>query len=407
MWNGTRQGDSMGAISSSSLVAHISRPVAVLLSALLVGCGSLFESDNQVPPMELTDYQSTLVVQTLWSRDTGAGSAEQILRLVPAYAQGRLFVADHEGVVEALDADNGQPLWTVQTETPISGGPGVWGGKIFLGTRKAEVIALREEDGSELWRSRLSSEILSVPQAAEGTVVVHTVDGRLYGLETETGKRKWTYDRSEPVLTLRGSSSPVIDRSAVITGFSNGVLVSLTLATGEPRWTVVVTPPRGRSELERIADIDADPLVRDGIVYVGTYQGDVAGIGEDTGVVLWRRPMSSHAGMAADWTRLYVTDAASRVWALEQRNGSALWKQEALLHRRLTAPAILGDHILVGDLEGYVHWLSSEDGTQQARVRISSSPISAAPRVVDEVAYVYADDGTLAALTPADSMEMQ
>jgi outer membrane protein assembly factor BamB len=384
------------------------RFILILLpSVLLAGCGTMldpttwFESDNQEPPAELTDYEPTLSIRTLWSRDTGAGSADQELRLVPAYHQGRIFVADSEGQVQALDVGSGEPVWTVQTETPISGGPGVGNGKVMFGTRKAEIIALREEDGSELWRTRVSSEVLSVPQAAEGTVVVHTVDGRLYGLSTDSGEHKWTYDRSEPVLTLRGSSSPVIDRSNVITGFSNGVLVSLTLATGEPRWEVVVTPPHGRSELERIVDIDTDPVVRDGMVYVGSYQGDVAGIGQDTGVVLWRRRMSSYAGMAADWRRLYVTDASSRVWALDEQNGSALWKQEKLLHRRLTAPVLLGDYVLVGDLEGYVHWLSYDDGSQKARVRVSSSPISIAPQVVDEVAYVYADDGTLAALAPS------
>jgi len=391
----------------------MNRPLRVftilLLSASLGGCGSLldptswFESDNQEPPAALTDYPSTLTIQTLWSRSTGAGNAGQALRLAPVYDQGHIFIADYEGQVQALDVGSGQPVWTVQTKAPISGGPGVGGGKVLVGTRKAEVIALREDDGSELWRARVSSEVLSVPRTADGTVVVHTVDGRLYGLSAENGERKWTYDRSEPVLTLRGSSSPVIDRSSVITGFSNGVLVSLTLGTGEPRWEVVVTPPHGRSELERIVDIDADPVVRDGMVYVGSYQGEVAGVGEDTGVVLWRRQMSSYAGMATDWRRLYATDAASRVWALDQQDGSALWKQEKLLHRRLTAPAILGDYVLVGDLEGYVHWLSYDDGSQKARVRVSSSPIGTAPLVVDEIAYVYADGGTLTALAPAPS----
>jgi outer membrane protein assembly factor BamB len=381
--------------------------VLPLLSLALSGCGTMmdpttwFESNNQEPPMALQDIKPTLKVRTLWSTDTGAGEGGQDLRLALAYDQGHLFLADHEGMVESLDAGTGHPLWTVQTVAPISGGPGVGGGLVLVGTLKAQVIALHEDDGREAWRAKVTSEVLSVPRAAEGMVVVHTVDGHLFGLSADSGERKWTYTRGEPVLTLRGSSAPVLYRGTAITGFSNGTLAEVSLATGDPRWEVVVSPPHGRSELERIVDIDADPVVEDNVAYAVTYQGEVAAVGADTGVVLWRRPMSAYAGLATDWRHLFVTDADGRVWGLDLQGGAALWKQEKLLRRRLTAPAVLGSHVLIGDLEGYVHWLSYDDGAQEARVRVSSSPISTPPLVMGDVAYVYADDGTLAALTTA------
>ncbi len=385
---------------------------ALLLTTLtLGGCSSIpdpfgwMESDNQEPPAELTEFKPSVSIDTLWSRDTGEGSEEQYLRLVPAIYQGRIIVADGEGMVQSLDVKTGASVWKVETEAPISGGPGVGEDLVLVGTRDAEVIALNESDGTQLWRSHLTSEILSVPRVAEGTVVVHTIDGKLYGLDAGTGEQTWVYDRTVPILTLRGNSSPVIRGSNIISGFASGKLVNINLYSGEPQWEVLITPPRGRSELERIVDIDADPVISDGLVYVCTYQGEIAAVSEDTGVVMWRRELSSHAGLDADWRAIYITDSEDRVWALEPRNGAGLWRQEKLLNRRLTTPAILDDYILFGDLEGYVHWLYYEDGALAARVEVADAPISSAPIVVNDVAYVYADDGTLTALKPLSTAD--
>lgn len=373
---------------------------------LLTGCSSMpdpfgwFESDNQEPPAELTDYEPGIVVKELWSQDSGAGSDGQYLKLVPALYQGRIVTADGDGQVHSIDAETGKTVWQVDTEAPISGGPGAGDGLVLVGTRSAELIALNEENGEPAWRTRLSSEVLSVPRISEGIVVVHTIDGKLYGLESAKGVQKWVYDRTAPILTLRGNGSPVIEDEYVIAGMANGKLVNVQLASGIPEWEVTITAPRGRSELERIVDIDADPVVEDGVIYVSTYQGDVAAVSLDTGVVLWRRPLSSHAGLSADWRGIYVTDEQDQVWALDPENGAALWKQEKLLNRQLTTPAIFEDHIVVGDLEGYVHWLSYEDGSQQARIRITSAPIKATPVVYDDRVVVLADDGTLAVIAP-------
>jgi outer membrane protein assembly factor BamB len=377
----------------------------LLSAALLAGCSSMpdpfgmFESDNQAPPAELTAFTPTLEVRTLWSVDAGEGSEDQYLRLFPIESQGRLLVADSEGAVRAIETETGRTVWQVDTEAPLSGGPGLGDGLVLLGTRDAEVIALNEADGTQVWRTRLSSEVLSVPRGSGGIVVTHTIDGKLFGLNASDGSRVWVYDRTVPILTLRGNSSPVIRRNEVLAGFANGKLVSLNLSNGTPLWETLVTPPRGRSELERIVDIDADPFIYDGIAYVCTYQGEVAAVSMDTGVVLWRRDLSSHAGVSADWRALYVTDDQDRVWALDAGNGAALWRQEKLLNRRLSAPAIIDDYIVVGDLEGYLHWLNYEDGAFVARTELADAPISAKPLVIGEVVYVYADDGTLSAVS--------
>ncbi len=381
------------------------RILPLLAVLLLTGCSSLNPVDwlapDEVlnPPSELVEMENRIAVRTLWSGSVGAGSEGQLVRLAPYHEDGRLYVASFDGVVEALDAASGRQIWKRETELRIAGGPGVGEGLVLVGTIDGELLALDADSGEERWRARVSSEVLSIPRAGEGVVVVHTIDGKLFGLGADSGEQLWLYDRSVPVLSLRGSSSPVISDGMAIAGFASGKLVALDLASGDVLWEVTITAPKGRSELERMVDIDGDPLVMDGVVYVASYNGELAAVSQDTGVVLWRRPMPAYAGVATDWINIYVTDSSGEVWGLDPQNGAALWKNKKLKYRRLSAPAVLGDYVLVGDFEGYVHWLSREDGRLLARTRVGSAPISTPPLVVDEVAYVYGDGGALAALT--------
>ena len=377
------------------------------LVLLLTGCSSmnplnwLGDEDNAEPPAELIELQEQILVTTLWSTSVGEGADEQRVKLAPTVSDGRVYVANRQGAVKALDAATGRVIWGIETELEISGGPGAGEGLVLVGTSDAELVAFDAETGSEKWRTRVSSEVLSLPAAAQGTVVVHTIDGKIFGLDVGDGSQTWIYDRSIPILTLHGSSSPVISGNAVICGFSSGKLAALDLTTGELLWEVSITTPSGRSELERMVDIDGDPLILEGVVYVSTYQGDMAAVSEDTGVVLWRRKLSSYTGLGADWRQLYITDADDHVWAIDPGNGSALWKNKKMHARMLSAPAVLGEYIVVGDFEGYLHWLAREDGRLLGRTRVGKAPITTTPLVVDGVAYIYGDGGEMAAITVA------
>ncbi len=375
-----------------------------LLPLLLSGCGTVgdpttwLKSADVVEPAPLIDLDNEVRPRVLWSRDVGSGTDEQWLDLRPRVVGGTVFVADGDGDVQALAAETGSRRWSVDLDVPISGGPGAGEGLVLLGTSDAEVIALDQQSGEERWRARVSSEVLSVPAAAQGVVVVHTVDGKLFGLESTNGNQRWMYERKVPVLTLRGSGSPVIAGGAAFVGMAGGKLIALRIDNGNLLWDLNVTVPSGRSELERLADIDGDPIVKGGGVFVATYQGNVAAIEQRSGRLAWRRKISAYSGMAAGRKGLYVADAEGVVWGLDPRNGSARWSQDGMKNRKLSNVAELGGLVVVGDFEGYLHWLDSADGRLIARTRVGSDPITTGLQVVDGVLYVLGDGGELAAL---------
>jgi outer membrane protein assembly factor BamB len=272
----------------------------------------------------------------------------------------------------AADLDSGRVLWEQETKLPFSGGPDLAGDRLFLGTSGGQVLALSAADGREIWRAQLDSEILSVPRTSgQGTVIVHTLNDTLYGLNSASGAEQWRVAYPAPVLTLRGSSTPTITPTGVVVGLSGGKLVKLDTGNGTPLWEVTVTPPRGRSELARISDIDADPVVVGTLIFVGTYNGDLAAVDLESGTILWRRQLSSYAGLAATETDLFVTDSEDQIWASDPVSGAGRWKQERLRYRQLTAPALISNLIAVGDLGGYVHLIAQKDGRLVGRTRIS------------------------------------
>ena len=384
------------------------RPVAtLLLAALLSGCSTLSKwsssilggTDNAEPPAELTEIENPIPLKTLWSRDVGVGVDKQFVNLVPVVEDGRLYIADREGRVAALDALTGKELWEIETGAPISSGPGVGSDVLLLGTSDAEVMALNAEDGSLLWTAQVSSEVLAVPQVDIDKVIVQSADGNIVGLTLDGGEQLWIHDRSVPVLTLRGTSTPAVEQGLVVAGFANGKLVGLSAEKGFPVWEVSVAVPTGRSEIDRLVDIDGDPVIVGGVVYVATYQGNIAVIEASTGNQGWQRDMSSHVGLGVDFSQVYVTDDQSHVWALSRSSGASEWKLDKLANRKLTAPAPFQDYVVVGDFEGYVHLLSRYDGSIAGRIQVDKKGIQEQPLAKDGVLYVYGNSGELSAIT--------
>ena len=359
-------------------------------------------ADNTEPPAPLVDFAEKASITQLWSENVGSGTDELFIKLVPAIMDGRVIVADTNGTVSAYESISGKSLWRVKSKLPITGGPGADFSIIMVGTSEGEVVTFLPSTGEELWKARVSSEILSSPRESDNVIIVRTIDGKIFALEATTGKRLWVYDRTVPALTLRGTSTPVIAGDTVIAGFDGGRVTALDLKSGKLNWETKAAISRGRSELERMVDIDAQPLIVDDVIYVATFQSNVSAISLETGQTLWRRDIASHSELGADGSYLFVTDDQGNIWALDRFSGSSIWKQEKLLYRNPTGPAVIGDKVVAGDGEGYLHWMDRTTGDFVARMNISGSPILVQPKVHDNVLYVYTSDGQLGAYNYAD-----
>lgn len=376
--------------------------VLIAVTVWLSGCSWLRGDDNTDPPAELTEIQTKVKLQQLWHKDVGTDIDEQYLKLRPAIDGGRVFAADAKGRVTAYDEATGNEIWEVKTDIAISSGVGVGEGLVVVGSSEAQIVALDWRDGHEVWRTEVSSEVLSIPGANQGIVVIQSVDGKLTGLKASDGARVWVYERSVPVLSLRGTSSPVLVQGAVIAAGDNGKLAVVDLARGLVGWETSIAVPHGRSELERMVDIDSPPQVWGGTLYAVTYQGRVAAVEGNSGRILWARDMSSAVGLGVDFSNVYVTDDNSEVWALERDNSGSVWKQDKLKRRALTAPVAIGNYVAVADFEGYVHVLSRTNGEIVGRERADSKGVFA-PLVVDgDTLFVYGNSGTLSAYKISD-----
>ncbi|NER61287.1 outer membrane protein assembly factor BamB [Pseudomonas sp. MAFF212428] len=371
---------------------------AVLAVALLaVGCSS--NSKKELPPAELTKFTEEVVLKKQWSRSIGDGQGDSFNMLVPAIENDRIYAADVTGVVMAMDRMNGDVAWKQDLDLPVSGAVGVGYGMVMLGTLKGEVIALDASTGEEKWRSKVTSEVLAPPATNGDVVVVQTQDDRVIGLDASTGERRWIYESTPAVLTLRGTGAPIVTNRLAVAGLSTGKVVALDTQNGVPVWEQRVAIPQGRSELDRVVDIDGGLLLSGGTLYVASYQGRVAGLELESGRVLWQRDASSYAGVAQGFGNVYVSLAAGTVEGIDERSSSALWSNDSLARRQLSAPEVFSSYVAVGDLEGYLHLLSQVDGRFVGRERIDSDGVRARPLVVGDMIYVYGNSGKLEALT--------
>jgi outer membrane protein assembly factor BamB len=368
-----------------------------LLSLLLSGCGwvnSFFVgTDNSPPPAELRGIADPLPVLERWRVSVSSGSGETFTALEPAYGGGRLFVAGYRGDVSALDAATGQRIWRTDTDVPVTAGVGLSATLVLIGTPDGRVVALDRETGAERWRSTVASEVLTPPVADQGIVVVRSVDGTLTGLDERDGNRVWGYNTVLPTLTLRGASKPLLIRGLVIVGLDNGRLLLLDLPSGAPVGERIVAPPRGRTEVERLVDIDGNLRLVDSVLYLAAYQGSTSAVDLRSGEILWTRDLSSHSGLDVAGNRVFVVDTDDTVRALDRTSGTPLWQQQELLGRRLKAPVAVGGYVVVADFEGYLHWLDADSGRIRARVRADSDGLADAPLPGGDTLYALGRSG--------------
>lgn len=380
-------------------------------SLLLAACGSTPVN----PPSPLPEHSDRVAAETQWKTRIGRGTEGDHLRLAPAVGDGAVFAASRDGTVRAVEADTGLTRWEREMDTELTGGTGYGDGRVIVVTRDGEVRALDAETGERLWRGQVSASVLSAPAATEEVVAVHSSDGKLFGLNADDGSQRWVYDRTVPSLTLRGTSAPQVVDGYFVDGFGSGRVAAIDRRSGSVEWEATVATASGRSELERMVDVDAPPVVADGTVYAAAYQGRTIAVDLASGDTRWNRDIPAHAGIAIDDGTLYVVDSEDRLWALDAASGDTLWRLDDLAYRRLSAPAVLDDWLLVADYRGYLHILDREEGHLVGRHDLHAEPpapaepdglsqkpvrsVLAAPVVVDDAVYLLDRAGRLQRLS--------
>jgi outer membrane protein assembly factor BamB len=374
--------------------------MAALLAPVLLTLGACDSKDKKIEkPAELTDIKNpTVRIQKIWGASVGGGGKKLRLGLGLANVGDRLFAAGRDGDVAAFNIKTGKQVWRVDTKLELTGGTGVGENSVAVGSADGQVVLLSADNGAEKWRAEVNGEVLSAPAIAGNQVIVRTVDGKLRALSLADGKEVWSAEQQIPRLTLRGTAAPVVAHEMALSGFDNGRVMAVSLADGTTIWDSPVSPARGRTELERLNDIDAAVKVSGDDVFVAGFQGRAAMLSLESGQVWWTREVSSYRGVDVDDEQMYVSTSQGSVVALKKRTGVEVWRNDDLKLRSLSAPAVVGDYVVVADLEGYVHWFDRATGAVAARARSSGDRVTNSPLSVNGIVYVISDKGDISAL---------
>lgn len=381
----------------------------LLSVTLLSGC-SLFSGEEDVVKMSpLPTVENQFTQSTAWDVSVGSGIGDFYSNLHPAYADSVVYAADRKGTVKAVNADDGKEVWSVNlaekdgwfSRKPalLSGGLTIAGGHVYVGSEKAQVYALDAGTGAIVWQTMAAGEVLSRPTASDGLVLVHTSNGQLQALDENSGVVKWTVNLDMPALSLRGESAPAVAFGAAIVGGDNGRVSAVLMQQGQLIWQQRISQATGTTEIDRLSDVDTTPVIVNGVVYALAYNGNLTALDLRSGQILWKRELGSVNDFIVDGNRIYIADQNDRVLALTTDGGVTLWTQSDLLHRLLTAPALYNGSLVVGDSEGYLHWINPEDGRFMAQQKVDSSGFLTEPVVADGKLLIQAKDGTVYAIT--------
>ncbi len=375
----------------------------LLLAVMATGCSTFQQATSQVlpakdtnPPKPLKEFRPTAKVGTLWQVSTGSGSGRDYVHINP-FVDATMVAVGGGRLVSAWNKTNGARLWQTPIDEEVTGGVSGGEGSVFVGTGNGNAIALDSQSGKVRWIQQLSSEVLAVSPPSNGIVVFRSSDGRLSGLSTQSGEILWQQLRQSPVLSLRGAGTPILVGRMVIAGFDNGVVTAFDLQNGHALWEVTLSIPRGSSDIDRIIDVDGKIKALGEALFAASYNGQIAGINMRTGSIGWSAPYSSYAGVDADPNGLYTTSTNGDLWKLEPREGKPIWKMDDFERRQPTAPTLVGNYVVIGDKEGYLHWINTASGEMAARIRGDNAGYTTSPVLDGNVIYAFGTSGVLSA----------
>lgn len=383
-----------------------------VLALVLSGCSTVKgwfggkDKENEKPtePAELADFTPSLTVSKLWSANAGKGEDKLGLQQTPVVEDGKVYAAAVEGGVRVFDLQTGKKVWEYEPEKEkkkpelrLSGGPGVGEGLVVIGTLEGQVIALEAATGTEKWRAKVPNEVITAPAIGQGLVFVRTNDGRVSAFDATNGERRWFHNQEPPNLTVRGNASLTLGPGVLFVGNDDGTVSALAVNDGREIWNQTVGVPSGRTELERMADVDGAPVLDGTTLFATSFKKETVALEGPSGRPLWARENGGVGGVGITSSSVIVSDPAGTVWALDKYSGAPMWSNPSLARRSLTGPSVHGDYAVVGDLDGYVHWLKVDNGEVAARERAGRKPLRGKPVVADGILIVQNVNGELTA----------
>lgn len=391
---------------SAGRARDVALRATVLLVAVLAasGCSTIRgwfgggdDKKKAAEPAELTEFAPSATATRLWTARAGKGEERIGARQGPVIADGKVYAAAIEGGVRAFDLQSGAVAWHYDSDLALSGGPGVGDGVVAVGGLEGDVIALDAATGAEKWKAKVNNEIIAAPAVGQGLVLVHSNDGRVTAFDLASGERRWFWNHDQPPLTVRGSAGITLGPGYVFVGNDDGTVSALALADGRPLWQEQVAAAEGRSELDRMADVDGAPVLDGAVLYATSYKGKTVAIDAPGGRVIWSNDSGGAGVVGLGGDKVAVSDRNGVVYGIDKASGGGMWQQPVLARRDLTSAAVQGDYAVVGDYEGYLHWLKLTDGALAARVRVGRDALRATPVVSDGVLVVQDIDGELSA----------
>ncbi|MBK5144931.1 outer membrane protein assembly factor BamB [Budviciaceae bacterium BWR-B9] len=380
--------------------------VGLLSVTMLSGCSLFGGDDDAVKMSPLPQVSNQFSPNKHWSTSVGNGVGEYYSHLRPSWQDGRIYAAARNGQVKAMDADSGKQIWKADvTESAgffssakspmLSGGVTAAGAHVYVGSENAVVYALNGADGALAWKTLVAGEVLSRPVVSNGLVLVHTTNGMLQALSEADGTIKWTANLGMPLLSLRGESAPAVAHGAAVVGGDNGRVNAVLLDQGQLIWQQSISQPSGATEIDRLADVDSTPVIVDNVVYAQGYNGSFTAMDLRSGQIIWKRDMGSVNDFFIDSGRVFLVDQDDKVVALTLNGGSIMWTQNDLLHRQLTAPVLFNGYVVVGDSEGYLHWMDSATGQFVAQNKVDSDGFLSSPIVAGDRLVIQARGGSV------------
>jgi len=337
---------------------------------LLQGCSSTSKTVRIPTELQPVEQQHKLGLD--WQINVNLLAEADGRSLGMTSDSSQLYVASSSGLLTALQMQNqarytDQVVWQTRIDAALLAGPVVVGDSLLVGSAKGDMIALDTQSGQVRWVTHLAAELVSTPVVSGGLLLVRTNDGRLVALNHQTGAVIWTADHQMPNLFLRGAAPVVVQDDTVYIGRESGFLEALSLQSGEKLWDARIATPSGRTDLERMVDIQATPVLADGRLFVLSYNGRMVAINPANGNLIWAKDLSGFRDFIVHNHVIYLIDQDDIIRALDPSTGTEYWNQQGLKFRRLSDVRLDNSNLaqpllLLSDGLGYMHWVEPKDG---------------------------------------------